>query len=394
MKLAHTDKARYERYRLRAWSGRWLRPDQVADQCRRWEGGLAPRVLGHSFEGRPLCGLHWGAGPRRLLFWAQVHGNEPTSAQALGDLLQWLLAQDGEDALRQELHARLQIFVLPQVNPDGAEAHERRNAQQIDLNRDARRHQTPEMRVLQRFIEEVQPHWCFNLHDQRTRFSLGPERRPATISFLAARANAGGSPTAVQQQAQRLIGAVLQSLPEAWQTQMGRFGDAFYPTALGDTLHQRGLPTVLMECGGAPEDPERRVARQWGFAALLEALRAVAGDQATPGQEAAYLALPQNEEGRRDLILRDCYLENPDGTRTGLELGLEQRERAHLPSGQLHRHWYLTDLGDLQDLRGYRELSGGALASPPGELLLESPAHFRIMGSTAEIIFKKGAWNA
>jgi hypothetical protein len=392
MEINHDDKARYERYRLQAWLERWLRPAPVEAQCQRWEGKLSSAVIGRSYEDRPIYGLQWGTGPCRILLWAQVHGNEPTSAQALGDLMHWLLSKDEEDALRQELGERLTIYLIPQVNPDGAERHQRRNAQQIDINRDARAQQTPEMRVLQRYIEEVQPAWCFNLHDQRTRFSLGADQRPATLSFLAARSGPADSPGAVQGQARRLIGATVQGLPAAWQGQMGRFSDAFYPTALGDTLHQRGLPTLLLECGGAPGDSQRRTARQWCFSALLEALRCLSSGELTYAHEETYQALAQNEEGRRDLLIRDCYVENPDGTHTQLQLGFEQREMAHLPSGQLHRRWYLTDLGDLDDLQGYLEVPGGRIPTP-AELVLDKPAHFCIMGAKEEIIFKNGLWN-
>jgi hypothetical protein len=392
MEINHEDKARYERYRLQAWQERWLRPHQVEALCQRWESRLSAAVIGRSYEDRPIYGLQWGVGSCRVLLWAQVHGNEPTSAQALGDLMHWLLSKDEEDALREQLRERLTIYFIPQVNPDGAERHQRRNAQQIDINRDARAQQTPEMRVLQRYIEEVQPAWCFNLHDQRTRFSLGAERRPATLSFLAARSGSGEASGAVQRRAMRLIGATAQALPAAWQGQMGRFSDAFYPTALGDTLHQRGLPTLLLECGGAQADPQRRAARQWCFAALLEALRCLAEGDLPSAYEEPYLALAQNEEGRRDLLIRDCYVENPDGTQTQVQLGFEQREMAHLPSGQLHRRWYLTDLGDLDDLQGYLEITGGRIPTP-GELVLDKPAHFRIMGAKEEIIFKNGLWN-
>ncbi|MDV7398374.1 DUF2817 domain-containing protein, partial [Arthrospira platensis SPKY1] len=77
------------------------------------------------------------------------------------------------------------FLVIPILNPDGAIAYTRENANQVDLNRDFIHFSQPESRLLQKVYEEFQPDWCGNLHDQRTIFGVGDTDKPATISFLA-----------------------------------------------------------------------------------------------------------------------------------------------------------------------------------------------------------------
>ena len=64
------------------------------------------------------------------------------------------------------------------LNPDGAERGARRNAQGIDVNRDALNLATPEGRLLKAVRDRHQPILGFNLHDQDRRTTVG-DTRPA-----------------------------------------------------------------------------------------------------------------------------------------------------------------------------------------------------------------------
>ncbi|WP_246054392.1 M14 family metallopeptidase [Antarcticibacterium flavum] len=59
------------------------------------------------------------------------------------------------------------------LNPDGARAYTRVNSRGVDLNRDAHNREEEESKVLRKVYNEFKPHYCFNLHDQRTIFSAG-----------------------------------------------------------------------------------------------------------------------------------------------------------------------------------------------------------------------------
>ena len=71
------------------------------------------------------------------------------------------------------------------LNPDGAERYARRNAQAIDINRDALQLATPEGRLLKALRDRFQPELGFNLHDQNRRTTVGDTGVLATISLLA-----------------------------------------------------------------------------------------------------------------------------------------------------------------------------------------------------------------
>src|SRR5688500_913891 len=49
-------------------------------------GRLALEEVGRSFEGRPIHLLTLGRGPRRVLLWSQMHGDEPSATPALLDM--------------------------------------------------------------------------------------------------------------------------------------------------------------------------------------------------------------------------------------------------------------------------------------------------------------------
>lgn len=96
------------------------------------------RTLGSSVEGRTIPYLEVGLGEfgtRReekvmVLAFAQQHGNEPSGKEgALQLALE--LARGDHDAVLEEVD----LLLVPQVNPDGGEVHQRRNAQDVDLNR-------------------------------------------------------------------------------------------------------------------------------------------------------------------------------------------------------------------------------------------------------------------
>lgn len=62
------------------------------------------------------------------------------------------------------------------LNPDGAELFVRRNAQQIDINRDAIYLQSPEARILKSVRDSLQPDFGFNLHDQHKYHAAGDQK--------------------------------------------------------------------------------------------------------------------------------------------------------------------------------------------------------------------------
>jgi len=89
----------------------------------------APRVhtttLGTSVRGRPITAIELGdpAAVRRLVVVGCIHGDEPGGI-AIAGALERLVPPAGVD-----------VWVIPDLNPDGVAAHTRQNADGIDLNR-------------------------------------------------------------------------------------------------------------------------------------------------------------------------------------------------------------------------------------------------------------------
>ena len=61
-------------------------------------GALSLESVGRSVEGRQIQLLTLGRGPRRVLLWSQMHGDEPSATPALLDLADYLLSSDGGGA--------------------------------------------------------------------------------------------------------------------------------------------------------------------------------------------------------------------------------------------------------------------------------------------------------
>ena len=82
-------------------------------------------TLGTSVKGRPITAVELGdpSAARRLVVVGCIHGNEPAGI-AVAVALEQLVPPEGAD-----------VWVIPDLNPDGVAAHTRQNDDGIDLNR-------------------------------------------------------------------------------------------------------------------------------------------------------------------------------------------------------------------------------------------------------------------
>ena len=85
----------------------------------------------------------------------------------------------------QRLEDRLTLHLVPMLNPDGAQRYARRNAQGIDINRDALHLQTPEGRALKASVIACSRSSASTCTTRTARRRLARRRKPATISLLA-----------------------------------------------------------------------------------------------------------------------------------------------------------------------------------------------------------------
>lgn len=306
---------------------------------------------GLSFAGRPLQAYQWGHGKRRVLLWSQMHGNEPTATRALQKLMPRLSQQ-------REWQEQLSLVIIPILNPDGAAVFSRYNAMGIDINRDARALCSPESQFLQQVVSDFKPHWAFNLHDQRSIYSVGKPAKPATISFLAPSLDGERSISSSRARAIRLIGALHREMEKTLPGHCGRYSDEFYPRAWGDALQARGIPTVLIESGAYYNDLERNKAQQFNENLIGKALEIIAGNTLNEHSQEDYFAIPENEKLMRDLLLRQVAI-SWQGKKFTADVSLMQQEI--FENGKLHYQWVWDEVGDLSNYNGLQEEEGGAM---------------------------------
>ncbi|HSV77558.1 MAG TPA: M14 family zinc carboxypeptidase [Bacteroidales bacterium] len=128
---------------------------------------LEYEVFGQSVEGRELFVVKTTAKKNvqrnerlRIFVFAQLHGNEQSSKEAALLLLARLA-----NGQYNHLLDKMELWVVPQVNPDGSEVNQRRNAANLDLNRDHVLLSSPEVLALHRLFYGFWPHVNIDIHE-------------------------------------------------------------------------------------------------------------------------------------------------------------------------------------------------------------------------------------
>ncbi|WP_372474841.1 M14 family zinc carboxypeptidase [Capnocytophaga sp. ARDL2] len=226
------------------------------------------REIGQSVQGKSLYKIQFGAGKTRVILWSQMHGNEGTTTKGLMD---WLYALLHDVNYYRFISENYSICILPMVNPDGANMHTRVNASNIDLNRDAKIISQPESQLLRKAIEDFQPDFALNLHDQRTIFGVGESDTPSTMAFLAPAFNEERTINGVRQKAMAVIVAIYEQLSKQIGQRIARFDDGFNDNCIGDYLTLKSIPTILFEAGHYPNDYQRELTRVCVFQSIVYA---------------------------------------------------------------------------------------------------------------------------
>ncbi len=317
--------------------------------------------VGESVEKRAIVQVKAGTGSIPVLLWSQMHGDEATATMALFDIFNFLQASnDGFDAFREMILSRTSLYFIPMLNPDGAERFQRRNALDIDLNRDALRLQSPEAVLLKKLQQTLKPLVGFNLHDQNPRYSVGRTGKQATLSFLATAYDAGRNVNSVRKRSMQLIAGMNRALQPFIPGRIGRYDDEFEPRAFGDNIQKWGTTLVLIESGGYPDDPEKQYIRKLNFVAILTALKAIADGSYASESIADYQAIPENGRPLFDLLIRNAQI-----TRNGkpyvLDIGINRHEVNNETATQFGYRSEIEDLGDLSTFHGLEEVDATGL---------------------------------
>lgn len=358
----------YGQYREPAITGLRFKHEDIIGVLDSLPDTFKVTALGESVEGRAIYEVQIGEGPIPVLLWSQMHGDEPTATMALMDIFRFFQASgDGFDSLRTHLLSHLSLHIIPMLNPDGAAEFERRNALDIDLNRDALRLQSPESKILKAARDRTQAVWGFNLHDKNRYYAAGDSPETASISFLAPAFNAAKDINEGRGDAMQLIVLMDEVLQRYIPGKVGRYDDTFEPRAFGDNIQKWGTNTILIESGGLKGDPEKQYLRQLHFTILLAAFDAIASGAYEDWPQAGYEAIPFNDGGAfHDLIVRKAT-RRYNGQPYLTDLAFRHREVEYNSYRDYYPRASISDLGDLSTYYGYEELDATGYTIVPGK---------------------------
>jgi hypothetical protein len=296
----------YSHFKVSSLRGRYLKEEDLIKEFKALSYKFKIKNEGYSEEDRIISSFHLGHGSKKILIWSQMHGNETTTTKTVMDLLNFFsLYKDITDSIFD----LCSFVIIPVLNPDGAFRYTRANANMVDLNRDASSRTQSESQLLNRVYTEFKPDFCFNMHDQRTIFSAGNTRFPATVSFLSPSFNEERELNITRKKSMSLIASANLMLQKFIPNQIGRYDYSFNLNYIGDFFQAEGTPTVLFEAGHFPDDYAREDTRKYIFLALLKMVQDICLDVKEESIE-NYFKIPENEKLFNDVIVRNVKSED------------------------------------------------------------------------------------
>ncbi|MCA9235089.1 MAG: hypothetical protein KDA44_06445 [Planctomycetales bacterium] len=321
--------------------------------------------VGRSYQGRPIRSAAIGVGPRRVLAWSQMHGDEPTHTAVLLDLLAWL-AGHGDDPRAAAILAGCTLIVVPMLNPDGAVLGTRENAQGIDVNRDARRLQSPEGRILHDLVRGIRPDVAFNLHNQNARSTVGRSKLPSVVALMTPPVDEADTQSAPTRRAKQIAVCFLDAVQPYCPGMISRYSASYMPRAFGEWVQGTRASTVLVEAGGMPADAafDMVALHAHGLASTLAAIATGGYETQDPHR---YDLLPLDGEiVRFDHVVRGatiscCGSTQPYVADLGINFAAGRRLAAGAPSGGV-----IEEIGDLDVTTGKAVTDAATLECLPG----------------------------
>ncbi len=352
MKKAENFVALFQEYKCQNISGHYitnknLEPflDSLPDSCK-------TTILGYSAQEKPIHLVEVGSGKTKLLMWSQMHGNETTTTKATIDFINFL---SSDNSVAQALKMEFTFRIIPILNPDGAELYTRANANEVDLNRDFIELSQPESILLMDLFNHFNPDFCFNMHDQRTIFSVGDTGKPATISFLAPSYNDGCDINDTRARAIKVIIDMNKILQERISGQIGRFDDAYNRNCVGDTFQTLGVSTILIEAGHYPNDYQREKTREVVFISILAACESIVNKTFLGNRISDYLNIPQNKTLFYDFVYKNVKI-NYDGNKICSIFAAQYKEV--FQDGVVTLIPYISDVNISENIKGHVEYDG------------------------------------
>ncbi len=345
----------YDTFKVKEVSTRRFKHAEMMENLRSLQVSMSEvltiQQVGTSPEGRSINSLALGRGNKKIFMWSQMHGDEPTATMGIFDMLSYF-ARHRSTAEVQRILSDTSLLIIPMLNPDGAERFQRRNAQGIDINRDASQLRTNEAKILKQMRDSFSPEFGLNLHDQEPRYTVGSSGKVATIALLAPAIDREKSENAVRLRAKKIASVIVDVLSPYIDGHISRYDDSFEPRAFGDNVQKWGTSTVLIESGGAINDPEKMTIRKFNCVALLGICYAVATGENENAEISKYEQLPDNTKNLYDVIIRDVILTFGKGVAPIVaDIGINIEES--VDGGLVRRRGKVVDIGDLSTFTSF-----------------------------------------
>ena len=342
----------FNQYKEQSIEGRYLTLDHIQPLLDKLNTNNQVQIIGRSVLDEPIYSYTKGTGETRIYLWSQMHGNESTTTKALFDFINVL---NSGSEFAEKMLKTFTFYTIPILNPDGARLYTRENANKVDLNRDSQNLTQPESKILREAFETFQPHFCFNLHDQRTIFGAGATGKPATVSFLAPSYNEEREVNENRLKAINVIAGINDVLQQYIPGQVGRFDDSFNINCIGDTFQFLGVPTILFEAGHFPNDYEREITRKFIFFSLISSFELICENVLVDNRINDYLNISQNKVVFYDFMYKNIKI-NYDGIEIITNFVAQYKEE--LIENKIHFNAYIIEVGELENYFGHYEYDG------------------------------------
>jgi len=351
----------YDSYKIKEITSRRLKHDAMMNILRSLQASmkdiLAIEQIGASSEGRSINLLTLGSGKRKIFMWSQMHGDEPTATMGILDMLSYI-AGHRSSAEVNDILSKTTLLIIPMLNPDGAQRFQRRSVHWIDINRDALQLRTVEAQLLKQTRDRYSPEFGFNLHDQEPRYTVGTSGNVATIALLAPSIDKAKSENAVRLRAKKVASRLADIFSPFIDGHISRYDDSFEPRAFGDNIQKWGTSTVLVESGGAKNDPEKMSIRKLNCVALLSICHSIATGEYEAADIARYEGLPENTKNLFDIIVRGVTLVVGNGVApVVVDLGINVEDMLQA-DGSVVRKGKIADIGDLSMFSSFDVVDG------------------------------------
>ena len=156
----------YEKIKEQSITGRYVVHSQIQEVLNNLPSSYKIEHVGSSVLGKSINTVKIGTGKEKVFMWSQMHGNESTTTKAVCDLFNFLVS---DDVLAKSILNHCTLMIIPMLNPDGAEAYTRVNANEVDLNRDAQDRSQPESNVLRDVFERFEPDFLLIAQNRETK---------------------------------------------------------------------------------------------------------------------------------------------------------------------------------------------------------------------------------